>query len=59
MKEELQKLVNMKRKWKIFSKKFSFVQRLHPCNSKESCDLREPESATNGQPNHEKGYMAQ
>ncbi|KAF2312108.1 hypothetical protein GH714_028078 [Hevea brasiliensis] len=59
MKEELQKLVKTKRKWKIFSRKFSFRQKLQPCNSKESCDLKEPESYMNGQPNHEKGYAAQ
>ncbi|KAJ9181577.1 hypothetical protein P3X46_009694 [Hevea brasiliensis] len=45
MKEELQKLVKTKRKWKIFSKKFSFRQKLQPCNSKKWCDLKEPESS--------------
>ncbi|XP_012082363.1 BTB/POZ domain-containing protein At5g03250 isoform X2 [Jatropha curcas] len=56
MNQEFQKLEKTKRKWKIFSKKFSFRQ---PCNSKKSCDLKEPESSTNGQQNHEDGDMPQ
>ncbi|XP_043814703.1 BTB/POZ domain-containing protein At5g03250 isoform X1 [Manihot esculenta] len=53
LKEEIQNLVKTKKKWKIFSKKFSFRQKLQPCNSKESCELKEPESSKNEQPNHD------
>ncbi|XP_011007684.1 PREDICTED: BTB/POZ domain-containing protein At5g03250-like isoform X1 [Populus euphratica] len=53
MKQDLQKILKTKRSWKIFSKTFGFRRKLQPCNSKESCELKEPEASANGLQNHE------
>jgi hypothetical protein len=58
MKHDLQKILKTK-KWKIFSKPFRFRQKLQPCNSKEACNLKEPEASANGLQNHENGDMPQ
>ncbi|KAJ4847845.1 hypothetical protein Tsubulata_000166 [Turnera subulata] len=57
MKEELQKIVKAKKSWKIFSKRFGFRQRLQPCKSKQSCDLKEQTPTINEQKQHENGDM--
>ncbi|XP_048235856.1 BTB/POZ domain-containing protein At5g03250 isoform X2 [Ricinus communis] len=59
IKEELQKLMKTKKKWTIFSKRFSFRQKLPPCNSKRACDLKDQAMSTNRQQNHENGDVAQ
>ncbi|CAK7343070.1 unnamed protein product [Dovyalis caffra] len=59
MKQDLQKILKTKRSWKIFSKPFRFREKLQPCNSKESCDLKEPEASANGYKNHDNGDMPQ
>ncbi|XP_050226969.1 BTB/POZ domain-containing protein At5g03250 [Mercurialis annua] len=58
MKEELQKLMKSKKKWTIFSKRFSFKQKMPPCNSKRSCDLKNPIVSASKLQNHENGDVA-
>lgn len=59
MKQELQKILKAKRSWRILPKRFGFRQKLPPCNSRESSDLKEPEASANGVQNHKNGDMPQ
>ncbi|RVW80198.1 BTB/POZ domain-containing protein [Vitis vinifera] len=59
MKQEIQKLVKMKRSWNIIPKMLVFRQKSQRCNSKKSrpCDVKTPLSSSNGHQNHEHGEL--
>lgn len=61
MKQEIQKLVKMKRSWNIIPKMLVFRQKSQRCNSKKSrpCDVKTPLSSSYGHQNDEHAFAGE